>query len=112
VVRQVKVNALSQANLIKLLLEGEYTMRQLAEETGLHYVTVVDYTRALRRAGILHICAWELDRMGRETIRVYKLGEGKDVKPRKRLTPSERAARYRAKQKQLELIQITGGFAQ
>jgi len=94
--RIVKINTITQAHLIKLLLEGIYTCQELADETGLHYVTVLQYTRELHRVGAAHICAWEKDVLGRDLLKVYKLGEGKDAR-RKKLTMAQRQARYRAK---------------
>lgn len=48
---QCKVNAMSQAQLIKLLLDGDRTCAELADESGLHYVTVLEYCRELHKAG-------------------------------------------------------------
>ena len=103
--RQIKINAILQAHLIKLLLEGTYTCQELADETGLHYVTVCQYTRELHRAGAAHIAAWEKDKRGRDLAKIYKLGEGND-KRRQKKTMAERQIAYRAKKKQLKLINI------
>ncbi len=92
--KQVKINALTQARLIRLLLDGAYTCSELAEETGLHYVTVLEYTRELHRAGAAHICMYEKDSRGRDALKVYKLGVGRDAK-RSKLTQVERSARRR-----------------
>lgn len=89
--------------LVKLLLEGTYTCTELAEMTGLHYVTVLHYTREMHRAGAVHIAAWEKDSRGRDLAKIYKLGEGNDKK-RQRKTQAERQIAYRAKKKQLSLI--------
>ena len=43
--RIIKINAITQAHLIKLLLDGKFNCQELAAETGLHYVTVLQYTR-------------------------------------------------------------------
>ena len=102
--RMIKINAILQAQLIKLLLEGTYTCAELAEMTGLHYVTVLQYTRELHRAGAAHIAEWEKDWRGRDLAKIYKLGAGKD-KPRQKKTQAERQIAYRAKKKQLKLIQ-------
>lgn len=106
--RQVKINAFSQAQLIKLLLEGTHTCAELAELTGLHYVTVLQYTRELHRAGAAHIHRWEKDSRGRDIRRVYQLGVGRDAK-RQRMTSAQKAARYRRKRQHLEMIQMTAG---
>lgn len=92
----VKINRFTQANLIALLLEGMYTCQELAEETGLHYVTVLDYTRELHRAKAAFIKCWEPDARGRYNRKVYQVGIGKDAKAPK-LTPAERQKAYRDK---------------
>ena len=56
-----KLNASHQARLLRLLWDGGYTCQELAEQTGLHYVTVLEYTRELRREGIAHISQWQAD---------------------------------------------------
>lgn len=100
----IKINAICQAQLIKLLLDGVYTCYELADQTGLHYVTVLQYTRELYLAGAVHICAWEKDTLGRESVKVYKIGEGKDAK-RKKLTPAQRQANHRKRKFNLDMMQ-------
>lgn len=90
----IKVNAIAYANLVKLMLEGVYTMQELAEQTGLHYVTVCQYTRELHRVGAAHICAWQPDSRDRDSIKIYKIGASKD-KARRRLSAKERQRRHR-----------------
>ena len=103
--RQIKINAILQAQLIKLLFEGTYTCAELAEMTGLHYVTVLQYTRELHRAGAAHIAGWEKDVRGRDLAKIYKLGEGKD-RPRQKKTQAERQIAYRAKKKQIKIMEL------
>lgn len=103
--KQVKVNAMAFAQLVKLLFEGTYTCQELARETGLHYVTVLHYTRELHKAGAVHISGWEKDNRGRDLAKIYKLGEGNDKK-RHKYTQAERQIAYRAKKKQLNLINL------
>lgn len=106
--RQIKINAITQAQLIKLLLEGIYSCRELAEHSGLHYVTVLQYTRELHRVGAAHISSWEKDDRGRDAIKVYKLGAGKDAK-RQRMTQAERQQKQRVKKRMAEVIHMTAG---
>ncbi len=106
----MKINAYSQAQLIKLLLDGPQTCMDLAEATGLHYVTVQQYTRELRRAGAAHISAWEKDARGRDVVKVYSLGAGRDAK-RQKLTGAERQERSRAKRKAAQVAQVMAGNA-
>jgi hypothetical protein len=100
----IKINAISQAQLIKAMLDGVYTCMELAEVTGLHYVTVLQYTRELHAAGAAHICMWEKDAYGRDAIKVYKIGEGKDAK-RQKLSAAQRQARCRSKKNSIEMNQ-------
>ena len=107
--RIVKINALTQAKMIEAMLDGVYNCQELAEMTGLHYVTVLQYTRELHRAKAAHICGWEKDSKGRDVIKIYKIGRGKDAK-REKLSGAERQARTRAKRKAVEFAHLlTGG---
>ena len=103
--RIIKINAITQAHLIKLLLDGVYNCQELADETGLHYVTVLQYTRELHRAGAAHICRWEKDSRGRDIKKVYKLGEGRDTK-RQKQTPGQRQANCRAREATARLLGV------
>jgi len=100
----IKVNALAYAHLVELMLDGTMTCQELARSTGLHYVTVLDYTRAMHNAGACHICAWEKDKHGRDLMKIYRIGRGRDAK-RQKLTAKERSARYRAKMKHRKLLE-------
>jgi hypothetical protein len=104
----IKVNALSYALLIKALRQGDMTLAELAEETGLHYLTVALYTRALHKVGEVHISGWAPDLLGRLSSKLYKLGPGRDAK-RQPLTQGERQQRRRDKRRAVALIQRTAG---
>lgn len=101
----IKVNAIAQAHMIKMLLEEPHSLTEIAEETGLHYVTVCDYTRALHKVGAAHIAGWDEDRRGRACVKLYKLGKGKDVK-RQPVTAAERQRRARAKKQMAKLLGV------
>ena len=106
--RIVKINRFTQAKLIEAMLDGVYSCTELAEITGLHYITVLEYARELHRAKAAHICGWEKDSRGRDVIKIYKIGRGKDAK-REKMTSAQRQARVRAKQKGLEFATILSG---
>lgn len=111
--KMVKVGALTYAQLIKHLLEGVHSCAELAELTGLHYVTVLEYTRELHRAGAAHITAWGCDARGRSTLKIYQLGQGKDAKRPARVSAVARSAAYRTKVRQLDTLRrINGQSAQ
>lgn len=108
--RIIKMSAVLQAQRVKLLLEGTYTCQELADETGLHYVTVLQYTRELHRAKAAYISAWEKDVRGRDAIKIYKIGVGKDVK-REKLTGAQRQAKARERRRAAALARVTAGTA-
>lgn len=96
--KQVKINAILYAQMCAAMVNGDMSCQELAEETGLHYVTVLQYTREMHRFGAAHIVRYLPDCRGRHLIKVYKLGPGKDAQ-RVKLSPVERQRRTRAKRK-------------
>lgn len=90
-----KIKAVSYAKLIKYLAKGDYSLYELADLTGLHYLTVCEYTRALHNERAIRITRWDLDGRGRPTLKVFALGPGPDAKRPPAMTHSERAKRYR-----------------
>lgn len=107
--RIVKINAFTQAKLIEAMLDGVYNCQELAEITGLHYVTVLHYTRELHRAKAAHISGWDKDSLGRDVVKIYRIGRGKDAK-REKLTGAQRQARTREKKKAQEVAKIMMGM--
>ena len=94
----VKVNAMSFALLVREMLAGEFTCEELAERSGLHYVTVLHYTREMHKAGAAHICAWRMNHRKQYVLKVYGIGNRDDVrKPRAAMTPAQRQLKYRMK---------------
>lgn len=101
-----KVNAMTFSILVKLLYEGTRTCYELAEETGLHKLTVYDWTREMHRQGVIHICMWEGE--GRSSMRVFKMGPGKDA-PRPVKTREQISADYKARRKAMKLNHLLAG---
>jgi DNA-binding IclR family transcriptional regulator len=98
--KQIKMGAICYAQMCAAMIPGDMTCQELAEETGLHIVTVYQYCRELHRFGAAHISRYLPDARGRHLIKVYKLGQGKDA-PRKKLTHAQRQQRMRDKRKAL-----------
>ncbi len=98
-----KINAITNAQLMLKLTEGVYTAFELAEETGLGIRTIRPYLTAMHKVGVIHITEWTEDAIGHRSMKVYKLGPGKDV-PKPRMTNAETRRRYRNKQKQIKLM--------
>lgn len=78
--RVTEPNTLAVANLVKLLAEGTRSCQELADECGLGRLTVYKYCRALHQVGAIHIAMWEKDGRGKDSIKIYQLGEGRDAK--------------------------------
>lgn len=101
-----KVNALSFSIMCKLLMEGTRTCRELADETGLHVLTVYDWTAVMHKQGIIHICTWEGE--GRSQTRIFMFGPGKDA-PRPVKKRSIISSEYRARKKAEQLLRMMAG---
>jgi hypothetical protein len=96
--RAVRLGPLSVAKLMRALLDGPCSMPELQHTSGLSINTLHGYMRALRKEGVVHISGWEKDATGRDSLRVFKLGAGKDA-PRRR-KPKAQVARECRKRKQ------------
>lgn len=94
------MNAICYAQMCAAMIPGDMTCQELADETGLHIVTVYQYARELHRFGAAHISNYLPDTRGRHLIKVYKLGPGKDAR-RVRVSQAERQRRAREKRKAL-----------
>ena len=81
---------------------------ELAELTGLHYVTVLEYCRELHRAGAAHIASWNKDARNRDSVKVYKLGPGRDAQ-RACMTDAQRVQRQRDRKKAMQLNLVMAG---
>lgn len=105
----IKVGAVTNARLIKALIPGDMSCQELAEETGLHYVTVLEYCREMHKVGAVHISAWENDARGRAVVKIFKLGSGPDARrlSRKQLA-ARRAERYRARKRLAAQLNLKG----
>ena len=101
-----KVNAMTFSIMVKLLYEGTRTCYELAEETGLHQLTIYDWTREMHRQGVIHICMWEGE--GRSSMRIFKMGPGKDA-PRPVKTRAQSYAEYKARQNARKLLHRMAG---
>lgn len=98
-----RINALSQALVIKHLMKGDSSCREIAEDVGMAYTSVQEYCRALRRQGLLYVVRYDPDMRGRRVMPVYKLGYGADAT----LTPMTGAQRQllcRRRRKQAALL--------
>lgn len=109
---KLRITAISNAKMMKALMDGLLTIPEIAEECGLHPSGVGKYCAALYREGVIRIHHWEEDIAGRRTLRVYafRMNGEKDAKP-PRATPSQRQAKHRAKLKMVRHQNIILGIA-
>lgn len=91
-----KVNQETYALLFKELLNAPSSTYELSEVTGLHLVTVQSLMRTLKKHKVVHISAWDTDKLGRDCTPIYAFGKGKNA-ARRKMSASDRTARYRAK---------------
>lgn len=106
--KQIKIGAVSYARMCAAMIPGDLTCQELAQETGLHYVTVLHYTRELHAAGAAHIVRFDPDVRGRALVKVYKLGPGKDAR-RTPMTSAQKQARWREKRRATQQLAVTAG---
>lgn len=99
----VKVNALSYAHMIAMLLDDDYSCRELAKATGLHYITVCYYLRELHKAGAVYVADFRTDRLGRRTTKSYRVGKKRDAVAQP-ISGTEKSRRYRSRIASLERI--------
>ena len=107
--RAKKMNAFTYAMLIRLMMDGTRTCRELAEETGLHILTVYDYTYHLHKSGAAFIVTW--DGEGRHQTRIYMIGRGKDA-PRPSKSRKQIADDYRSRKAAKDLLHKMAGSLQ
>ena len=101
--KPVRLGALSMAKVTRALLDGPCSVGELKIASGLSTNTLHEYMRALRKESVVHICAWEKDATGRESLRVFKLGAGKD-KPRGKKSKAEIARDCRKRKQDAKLF--------
>ena len=82
--------------LLPHLIYGTMNCSDLAAATGMHYATVLFYTRELHVQKRVYICGYEHDTAGRDNVKLYKLGQGTDAKRRK-VSEAAKAKAYRAR---------------
>ena len=101
-IKPSKLGALSLAKLIRSLLDGPCSVPDLQVASGLSKGTLHAYMRALRKEHAVHICAWEKDATGRESLRIFKLGDGNDcLRGKKSKAQIARECRMRKQDKKL-----------
>ena len=102
-----RVNAIAFAQLVLALIDGEYTTREMVDFTGLTIGTVRKYINALHKAHAVYISGWDQDDCGRYRAAQYTIGNEVDKLRPKPASQKQKSARWRAKLKNINLIQRT-----
>ncbi|MBK6786424.1 MAG: winged helix-turn-helix domain-containing protein [Betaproteobacteria bacterium] len=109
--RPTTINYLSVAALMRALLDGPATVKDLAHESGLSMCTCRRYIRALHKAGVIHIKLWDVDAYGRRSMASYALGDKTDA-PRNPKSSAEREAARRERLRQKNRTRRMNGIVQ
>lgn len=107
----VRVNAMSFGLLIKDLQLGVYSQQELADNCGLAIQTVRLYVKTLHKIKAVYIADWAEDKRGGRTIRIFALGDKPDAPKPPPKSPLLACAHYRAKKKQMKMLQAIAGVA-
>ena len=92
-------NTAAYAALIETLIAGPSSVRELISVSGLADATTRKLVAALHRRGVLRICSWDRDRLGRPTMPVYEIDDGADAPRPPRLTSVQKSQAWRDAQK-------------
>lgn len=103
-----RLNALIYATFLEELTSGPCTLIALQEATGLHYRSISGLLRVLHKRGLVHICGWEKDSIGRVAIAVWAFGPGKDA-PRQKKSKLQVQRDWRNKKTRAEMTTALAG---
>lgn len=105
------VGAVAFCSIVKVLEEGA-TCAELVEQTGCHEGTVRPLLRHMKRAGLIHVCAWDAPSSG-YPAQVFAMGQRRDALRPKRMTEKERSLKYyherKARERQLTVMSALAG---
>ena len=85
--------------VLELLLTGCHSRAALAEDTGLHILTVGELLREMRRKELIHIGDWVNNTLDRPVIEAWSFGNLPDVPKPKPKSATQRQRDYRARVK-------------
>lgn len=102
-----RFSAVLIAMLIRELMDGPCTTKELAAVTGIGERSVLMYVTALYRRKCIRIAAWERDVSGKQSIRVWAFGATTDAAKQ----PGMRKCAAVKKTEQRRVYAILGGLA-
>ena len=109
--RPTTINYLSVAALMRALLDGPATVKDLMHESGLSACTCRRYVNALRKARVIHVKLWDVDSYGKRSLASYAIGDKTDA-PRNPKSSAEREAARRERLRQKNRTRRINGIVQ
>lgn len=108
-----KMNAKRTAQMISMLLEDAYTIKQLSETVGLRNNVVREYVNAMRntKPRLVRVAEWVEGRAGIRPLWVaaYQIASGKDAARPAKKSGAERSKAYRQRKRAKTMQAILGG---
>lgn len=86
--------------LLKALQESDLTYKEMGDISGFSYFWLVKLIKQLKREKVLHVCGYYKDVNGKETIKIFRYGKGRDAK-RFKLTGTEKQRNYLRRKQQV-----------
>lgn len=92
--------------LMRALEESDLTYKEMAEISGFSIFGLNRIIKRMREQNLVHVCGYYKDCLGKDAIKVFRYGNGKDAKPT-HLSAAEKQRKYaqRKKNPPLSLIQ-------
>ena len=103
-----RINASSNARLMKALMDNDMTYQEMADHVGLHYLTVARFMRELHKQKVIHVAEWRRDARGCASEKVWGFGEERDAKKPAPLGPA-RVRIARARKAQAAMLHMMAG---
>lgn len=84
--------------LMKTLKETDLTYKEMVEISGFTIWSLIKYIKKLHAEEKVHVCGYYKDSIGRETIKIFRYGKGKDA-VRNKLSGADKQKNYKARKK-------------
>lgn len=83
---------------MKTLKETDLTYKEMCEISGFRIWSLIRYIKKLESEKKVHVCGYYKDSLGRETIKIFRYGKGKDA-IKKKLSGAEKQKNYKQRKK-------------
>lgn len=96
---KVRIGAILQAKVLRLLVDGPHSVLELEGESGVHEKTLRGYLKELHAQKLVYVHDWLPNSRGTRDTRMWHWGPGKRDAPRPKVSQAVRTANYRARLK-------------